>query len=284
MTESNHDAIEGELKRLVDGFFDAVSFETGAAPAYARIHDLFIATGQLIKNSGSIPEITSVKQFIESRQASVDSGALTRFHEAELTATTEVFGNVAHRFSGYFKSGTLGGVPFEAKGLVSTQFVRTPLGWKISSMAWDDERAGLELPRRYSQRPSDIQVTTTDLQAFADAWNRHDVDALMTFMTDDCVFDASAGPDACGTRYAGREAVRAAFAEVWATFPDAHWGGARHFVRGDRGVSEWTFTGTRKDGTRVEVGGCDLFTFRDGKIAAKNSYRKNRPPISSSPR
>ncbi len=125
-------------------------------------------------------------------------------------------------------------------------------------------------------------VTTETLQRFADAWNRHDVDALMSFMADDCVFDASAGPEACGTRCAGREAVRAAFADVWAVFPDAHWGGARHlrhFVHGDRGVSEWTFTGTRADGRRVEVHGCDLFTFRDGRIATKDSYRKNRPPL-----
>jgi steroid delta-isomerase-like uncharacterized protein len=123
------------------------------------------------------------------------------------------------------------------------------------------------------------EVTTEVLQAFADAWNRHDVDALMSFMAEDCVFEGSAGPEVCGTRYAGREAVRAGFEDVWATFPDAHWGGARHFVCGDRGVSEWTFTGTRADGTRVEVRGCDLFTFRDGKIVLKNSYRKNRPPL-----
>ena len=123
------------------------------------------------------------------------------------------------------------------------------------------------------------KVTTEFLQAFADAWNRHDVDALMSFMTEDCVFEASAGPDVCGARYAGHEAVRAGFAEVWATFPDAHWVNARHFVCGERGVSEWTFTGTRADGTRVEVHGCDLFALRDGKIALKNSYRKNRPPL-----
>jgi steroid delta-isomerase-like uncharacterized protein len=123
------------------------------------------------------------------------------------------------------------------------------------------------------------EVTTEVLEAFADAWNRHDADAIMAFMTEDCVFEASAGPDVCGTRYAGRDAVRAGFAEVWATFPDAHWGNARHIVCGARGVSEWTFTGTRSDGTRVEVHGCDLFTFRDGKIALKNSYRKNRPPM-----
>ena len=123
------------------------------------------------------------------------------------------------------------------------------------------------------------EVTTEVLQAFADAFNRHDLDAVMSFMTEDCVFESSAGPDICGTRDSGRDAVRAGFAEVLATFPDARWGNARHFVQGERGVSEWTFTGTRADGTRVEVHGCDLFTFRDGKIALKDSYRKNRSPL-----
>lgn len=123
------------------------------------------------------------------------------------------------------------------------------------------------------------EVSAVTLQAFADAWNLHDVDALMSFMTKDCVFEASAGPEVCGTRFVGFASVRAAFAEVWSTFPDAHWADAHHVVTGDRGVSEWTFTGTRTDGTRIEVHGCDLFTFREGKIALKNSYRKNRPPL-----
>ena len=130
----------------------------------------------------------------------------------------------------------------------------------------------------------DPEATAALLQAFADAWNRHDVDALMSFMTNDCVFESSAGADICGSRYVGREAVRAGFVEVWEVFPDAHWANAHHFVHGDRAVSEWTFTGTRADGTRVEVHGCDLFTLRDGKIALKDSYRKNRPPIATSTR
>lgn len=117
------------------------------------------------------------------------------------------------------------------------------------------------------------------LDGFADAWNRHDLDAVMAMMTDDCVFDASAGPQVNGERNQGKEAVRAAFAAVFEGFPDAHWANGRHFLAGNRGVSEWTFTGTQKDGKRVEVTGCDLFTFRDGKIAIKNSYRKNRPAI-----
>jgi ketosteroid isomerase-like protein len=114
------------------------------------------------------------------------------------------------------------------------------------------------------------------LDRFADAWNHHDLDAIMSMMTDDCVFQASAGPRADGERSDGQGAVREAFADVFATFPDAHWADPRCFIAGDRGVSEWTFTGTRKDGTRVEVTGCDLITFRGDKIAVKNSYRKNR--------
>jgi ketosteroid isomerase-like protein len=119
-------------------------------------------------------------------------------------------------------------------------------------------------------------VTIKDLEAFGDGWNRHDVDFLMTFMSDDCVFETTAGREVCGTRYEGRERVREAFAKVFKIFPDAHFGDARHFVAGDRGVSEWRFTGTTSDGRKVEVNGCDLFTFRNGKIAVKNSYFKNR--------
>ena len=128
------------------------------------------------------------------------------------------------------------------------------------------------------------EITAEILQAFADAWNRHDVDALMSLMTEDCVFESSAGPDVCGGRYSGPDAVRAAFAEVWVTFPDARWNNPRHFVVGDRAVSEWTFTGTRADRTRVEVEGCDVFTCRNGKIVVKNSYRKNRPALAPAER
>jgi ketosteroid isomerase-like protein len=125
----------------------------------------------------------------------------------------------------------------------------------------------------------DHHVDPTFLQAFTDAWNRHDIDALMSFMSDGCVFQAAAGPLACGSRFEGRDAVRAAFAQAWVNFPDAQWLNGRHFVHGDRGVSEWTFVGTRPDGTRIEADGCDLFSFRDGRIAVKNAFRKDRPPV-----
>lgn len=120
------------------------------------------------------------------------------------------------------------------------------------------------------------KVTEDLLQSFADAFNAHNIDAIMSHMTADCVFEASAGPDVNGEKFTGQEQVRKAFEDVFETFPDARWGNPKHFVLGDRGFSEWVFTGSKKDGTRVEVTGCDLFTFRDGKIAIKNSYRKNR--------
>ena len=113
------------------------------------------------------------------------------------------------------------------------------------------------------------------LDAFADAWNRHDVDAILSMMSADCIFEASRGPEVKGTVYVGQEDARRGIEEVFATFPDAQWNGPKHFVAGDRGVSEWVFTGTGPGG-RVEVQGCDVFTFKGGKIAVKNSYRKQR--------
>jgi ketosteroid isomerase-like protein len=122
-------------------------------------------------------------------------------------------------------------------------------------------------------------VTTKDLEAFfGNGWNRHDVDFLMTFMSDDCVLESTAGSEACGTRHVGREHVREALARVFSIFLDANFGDARHFVTGNRGVSEWIFTGTTADGKKVEVNGCDIFTFRNDKIAVKSSYFKTRTP------
>ena len=126
-------------------------------------------------------------------------------------------------------------------------------------------------------------ITNETLQAFNDAWNRHDIDALMAFMSDDCVFETIGGPEAWGTRHSGREAVRRAFEAAWQNFPDAQWINGRHFVCGDHGVSEWTFTGTTVDGRRIEANGVDIFTFRDGKICIKNAFRKDRPLLPPKP-
>jgi len=113
---------------------------------------------------------------------------------------------------------------------------------------------------------------------FSAAWNRHDIDTLMDCMADDCVFHAVAGPDIMGRSFVGRDAVRVGFMLAWEACPDAAWLDGEHFVQGSRGVSETTFSGTRAaDGKRIEARMVDVFTFRDGKIAVKNAFRKDRP-------
>ena len=118
------------------------------------------------------------------------------------------------------------------------------------------------------------------LQRFSEAWNRHDLEALMDCMDADCEFHAVAGPDVLGRSFVGRDAVCEGFALAWQTCPDAAWRDAVHFVCGERGVSETTFCGTRAaDGKRIEARMVDVFTFLNGRIAVKNAFRKDRPAL-----
>jgi len=112
------------------------------------------------------------------------------------------------------------------------------------------------------------------LERFLDAFNRHDVDGVMAFLAEDCVFEMPRGTDPWGRRLEGKAQVREGIEARFAGIPDIHYGKDRHWVAGDRGVSEWTITGTDTSGERVEVQGCDLIEFRDGKIARKDSYWK----------
>ena len=132
-----------ELGQRMFEFFCAVSFEPGDVPRYEDIHRLFVPSGLLIKTSSREPDIWTVEQFVNSRRASFREGALTRFREVELRGSSQNFGNIAHRFSSYAKSGVISGDPFVGRGMISTQFIKTAFGWKIAVMSWDDERAGL---------------------------------------------------------------------------------------------------------------------------------------------
>ncbi|MEZ9892692.1 nuclear transport factor 2 family protein [Vibrio lentus] len=121
------------------------------------------------------------------------------------------------------------------------------------------------------------QVDTAFLQSFSDAWNNHDIEALMSFMTEDCVFHTVAGEGELGNTIEGYEAVRNSFELVWQNFPDAGWSDPVHFVCGDRAVSESTFSATNPDGTVIEARMVDVFTLKEGKISVKNAFRKTRP-------
>jgi ketosteroid isomerase-like protein len=117
-------------------------------------------------------------------------------------------------------------------------------------------------------------VTTGVLKAFLEAFNRHDLDAIMDFFADECTMDLPRGPDPWGTHLAGKEQVREGCASRFRGLPDAHYGDDRHFVCGNFGISEWKLTGTTPAGQHVEVRGTDHLEFREGKIVRKDSYWK----------
>jgi ketosteroid isomerase-like protein len=112
------------------------------------------------------------------------------------------------------------------------------------------------------------------LQAFLDAFNAHDVDAVMSFFTEDCVLDMPRGPAPGGLRLVGKQNVRKGIQARFDGIPDIHYGDDRHWACGDRAVSEWTIRGTQRTGESIEVRGCDLFEFIGGKISRKDSFWK----------
>ncbi len=112
------------------------------------------------------------------------------------------------------------------------------------------------------------------LERVLDGFNRHDLDAIMALFTDDCVFVAPRGPDPWGRRFEGREEVATGLRARFTGIPDVSYESHGDFVSGDRGASEWTLRGTTLEGQRIEVRGCDLWTFRGDEVVVKNSFWK----------
>ena len=119
-----------------------------------------------------------------------------------------------------------------------------------------------------------MKITVETLKQILDAFNRHDLDAIMEYFSDDCSFDFPRGPEPMGNASrvkprCGRH-LQAASKEF------------RMFImvktvigsQAIEGVSEWTLTGTTTSGIHLKVRGCDLWEFRDGKITRKDSYWK----------
>ena len=114
------------------------------------------------------------------------------------------------------------------------------------------------------------------MRRFMKVWNDHDVDGIMAQMTEDVVFEPSFGEAPWGARYVGAKEVRAGIEKNMRNIPDHRWDELRHFVCPEDAVVEWVSTGTPVGGTRFEIHGVDILTLRNGKIAAKRSYRKAR--------
>lgn len=115
----------------------------------------------------------------------------------------------------------------------------------------------------------DQDNTLSVINAFNDAFNRHDVDDIMALMTDDCVFEnTSPAPD--GERFVGAAAVRGFWQRFFAGAPNAHFVSEDVFTCGDRGLVRWTYRWSDSG----HVCGVDVMRVRDGKVAEKLSYVK----------
>ena len=112
------------------------------------------------------------------------------------------------------------------------------------------------------------------LQGILDAFNAHDLDRIMSYFAEECVLQMPRGDRPWGQRFVGKEAVRQGLASRLSGIPDVHYGEHTHFLCDDVGITKWTLTGNTVAGARVEVLGCDFYTFRAGKIVEKDSYWK----------
>ena len=124
---------------------------------------------------------------------------------------------------------------------------------------------------KMSQESISLETTA---KAILDAFNAHDLDAIMRFFADECSLDMPRGSEPWGQRCVGRAAVREALASRFKGLPDVRYSDDRHWVSGHMVFSEWMLTGTTPNGVLVKVRGCDHYQFHDGKVVRKDSYWK----------
>jgi ketosteroid isomerase-like protein len=116
------------------------------------------------------------------------------------------------------------------------------------------------------------------MKAVTNGFDTHDLEGILTFFAEDAVFESPRGPTPWGQRYVGKDEIRRAFAGRFSGIPDVRYQDDVHFADGNRGASEWMISGTTTEGQRIEVRGCDLWTFREGSVVKKDSFWKIRTP------
>jgi ketosteroid isomerase-like protein len=114
----------------------------------------------------------------------------------------------------------------------------------------------------------EAKATLLAVDEFNEAFNRHDVDAVMHHMTDDCVFE-STGPAPDGGRFVGQDAVRHVWEDLFGSSPSAHFDAEEMIATRDRCVVRWLYS---FEGGHIR--GVDVIRVRDGKVAEKFAYVK----------
>ncbi len=133
-----------------------------------------------------------------------------------------------------------------------------------------DADAGTRLLAAFGRTAGPVDPVAV-VERFNAAFNRHDVDAVMALMSEDCVFEGTTPPD--GRRYAGRAAVRGAWEQLFADSADAWFDAEETIAAGDRVVVRWRYR-WGPDGSGGHVRGVDLFRVADGLVTEKLAYVK----------
>lgn len=143
---SHRDAEKFAIDLVVSRFFAAFTNVNGKCVSLDGLSDIFLPGAAIVKTCGERISVAGLAEFIAPREKLLNGGKLEEFFEEELWERTDIFGSVAQRLCLYKKSGVLSGKRFAAKGMKSIQLANTEVGWKISSVAWDDEREGVSIP------------------------------------------------------------------------------------------------------------------------------------------
>ena len=119
-------------------------------------------------------------------------------------------------------------------------------------------------------------ITISLLESITDAYNRNDIDAVMSFFDEDAVFDHAAGPDINGTRFTGSETIRKVFQSLFENVESVRWDAVDTRIIGDKTYCEFHRVAKLKSGEVQDFLSIDVLTFRDGLIIHKDTFYKNR--------
>ena len=126
----------------------------------------------------------------------------------------------------------------------------------------------------------DNKITIELLDAIQDAFNRQDVDGILSYFAEDCEWLMARGPDAPeGRRLSGRQEIADVLSARFKVITDMRWEEMRHWIVDDtKALSEWVVRGTLPDGGKIDLLGCDLWEFRNGEVSKKDTYWKTIEP------
>jgi taurine dehydrogenase small subunit len=119
-------------------------------------------------------------------------------------------------------------------------------------------------------------ITIGYLDAIQDAFNRHDIEGILGYFADDCIWLMARGPTSPQGRLCrGKQEIGQVLSARYEVIKDMRWVNMRHWICGNtKALSEWNVQGTLPDGSTFDYLGCDLWEFRDGLVTKKDTYWK----------